>query len=191
MIAGWELPGSAVIGGKRYDIHADYRDILEIFTYLEDPDLPEYLRWQIALALFYEGEIPQEHQQAAMEYLASFINCGKAEAGKPGPKLLDWEQDASVIVADVNKAAGQEIRALPFLHWWTFMSFFHAIGEGQLSTIVSIRDKLRRGKKLEDWEKNFYRENKHRVDMPKRYSREELQEQERLKRLLEEPPEKK
>lgn len=184
MTEAWGLPTEAVIGENTYPIHADYRDILEIFSYFEDPELPEYLRWQIALALFYEGQIPQEHLQEAMEYLCVFINCGRQEEPKPGPKLLDWEQDALTIVADVNKAAGQEIRALPFLHWWTFMAWFHAIGEGQLSTIVSIRDKLRRGKKLEQWEKDFYRENKSRVDMKKRYSAAELAEQERLKQLL-------
>lgn len=89
-----------------------------------------------------------------------------------------------MIVADVNKVAGQEIRALPFVHWWTFMSWFHAIGEGQLSTVVSLRDKLRRGKKLEQWEKDFYRDNKNTVDIRKRYSKEELEQQEKLKRLL-------
>lgn len=183
-MTGWELPVQAQLGGKTYSIHADYRDILEIFTYLEDPDLPEYLRWQIALALFYEEQIPQEHLQAAMEYLAAFINCGKSEEVKPGPKLLDWQTDAGVIVADVNKVAGREIRAIPFVHWWTFMAWFNAIGEGQLSTIVAIRDKLHRGKPLEKWEKDFYRENKHRVDMKKRYSTEERQQQEALLRLL-------
>lgn len=184
MISGWGLPTKAVIGGKQYTLHADFRDILEIFSYLDDPDLPEYLRWQIALALFYEGEIPGEDQQEAIEYLLSFLNCGKEDRSKPGPKLLDWEQDAPMIVADVNKVAGQEIRALPFVHWWTFLSWFHAVGEGQLSTVVSIRDKLRRGKKLEKWEKDFYRDNKDAVDIRKRYSKEELEEQEKLKKLL-------
>ena len=149
----------------------------------EDPDNPEYLRWRIALALFYDGEIPAEHQQEAMEYLAEFISYGETDT-KAGPKLLDWEQDAQVIVADVNKVAGTEIRALPYLHWWTFLSYFHAIGEGQLSTLISIRDKLRRGKKLEQWEKDFYRENKSRVDLKKKYSADDLAEQERLKKLL-------
>ena len=184
MIDLLSLPTQAVIGGVTYPIHADYRDILEIFGYFDDPDLPEYLRWQIALALFYEGQIPPEHQQEAMEYLHSFLRCGAREE-KPGHKLLDWQQDAAIIAADVNKVAGQEIRALPFVHWWTFMAWFNAIGEGQLSAIVSIRDKLRRGKKLEQWEKDFYRENKARVDLPKRYSAQELEEQARLKKLLE------
>lgn len=179
----WELPETAEIGGTVYQLNTDFRDLLEIMGYLDDPDKPEYLRWRIALALFYEGDIPPEYQQEAMEYLAKFISCGETDA-KPGPKLLDWEQDALAIVADVNKVAGTEIRALPYLHWWTFLSYFRAIGEGQLSTVVSIRDKLRRGKKLEQWEKDFYRENKSRVDLKKKYSAEELAEQERLKQLL-------
>lgn len=179
----WILPESAEIGGTTYQLNTDFRDILEIMQYLQDPDRPEYLRWQIALALFYEGEIPAEDLQAAMEYLADFISGGSKDA-KPGPKLLDWDQDAQAIVADVNKVAGTEIRALPYLHWWTFLSYFQAIGEGQLSTLVSIRDKLRRGKKLENWEKEFYQKNKERVDLKKKYSAEELAEQEQLKKLL-------
>ena len=179
----WELPQTAEIGGKVYQLNTDFRDILEIMGYLDNPDRPVYLRWWIALALFYEGDIPTEHQQEAVEYLAGFISCGETDS-KPGPKLLDWEQDAQAIVADVNKVAGMEIRAIPYLHWWTFLSYFHAIGEGQLSTLVSIRDKLHRGKKLEKWEKDFYRENKSRVDLKKKYSAEDLAEQERLKKLL-------
>ena len=179
----WELPETATIGGTVYELHTDFRDVLEILQYMNDPDQPEYIRWRIAIALFYDGEIPQEHHREAMEYLSAFISCGEIEY-KPGPKLLDWEQDALAIVADVNKVAGTEIRAMQHLHWWTFMSYFQAIGEGQLSTLVSIRDKLRKGKKLETWEKNYYRENKHRIDLKKKYSSEELAEQDRLKKLL-------
>ena len=179
----WRLPETVSIGGIEYELNTDYRDILEIMGYLNNPDTPEYLRWKIAVALFYEGDIPEAHLQEAMEYLAAFISCGEKDE-KPGPKLLDWEQDARAIIADVNKVAGREIRSLPYLHWWTFLSYFQAIGEGQLSTIVSIRDKLRRGKKLEKWEQDFYRENKSKVDFKKKYSAEDLAEQKRLKKLL-------
>lgn len=184
MIAGWRLPADAVIGGKRYAIYSDYRDILEIFAYFSDPDLPDYLKWRIALALFYEGEIPEEDQEKAMQFMLEFFSGGKPEADEIGPKLLDWQQDADLIVADINKAAGQEIRALPYLHWWTFLSWFHAIGDGQLSTVVAIREKLARGKKLEGWEKEYYREHKHRVELPKRYSQQELQQRQQLQLLL-------
>lgn len=184
MIDRWTLPTRAVIGGESYEIHGDYRDILEIFSYFSDPDLPAYLQWQIALSLFYEGQIPLEHQQEAMEYLSDFINGGKPEESVPGPKLMDWEQDAELIAADVNKAAGQDVRALPFLHWWTFLSWFHAIGDGRLSTVVAIRGKLARGKKLEDWETEFYRANKNLIDLKKRHSKQELQARQQLEQML-------
>lgn len=182
-MSSWQLPVKTVLGGHEYALHTDYRDILEIIGYLEDPDRPEFLRWRIALALFYQGKIPPENRQEAMTYLAGFIACGQAES-KPGPKLLDWEQDAGVIVTDVNKVAGVEIRALPYLHWWTFIAYFQAIGEGQLSNLVTIRDKLRRGKRLEKWEQAFYRENRERVELKRRYSAQELEQQARLKALL-------
>lgn len=180
----WQLPQQAVFGGATYPIHSDYRDILEIFSYFDDPDLQDSLKWRIALALFYEGEIPTEHLQAAMEFLAEFLKGGRQETGKPAPKLLDWEQDAGVIVAEVNKVAQQEIRALPYVHWWTFLSWFHGIGEGQLSLLVGIREKLRKGKKLEPHEKDYYREHKTLVDLKKRYSREELAQKQALEKLL-------
>ena len=179
----WKLPETAVIGGVEYEINTDFRDIIEIMKVLTDPDRQEYVRWLTAIELFYIGKIPDEHEQEAMEHLAQFISYGETDTN-PGPRLIDWEQDAQAIVADVNKVAGREIRAATYLHWWTFLSYFQAIGEGQLSTVVSIRDKLRRGKKLEKWEQEFYRENKGRVELKKKYTAEELAEQERLKKLL-------
>lgn len=178
----WELPTRAVIGGISYEIHGDFRDILEIFSYLDDPDLSAGMKWRIALALFYEGEIPQKDWAEAIGYLASFIRCGAAD--KPAPKVLDWEQDAQAIIADVNKVAGQEIRALPFLHWWTFLAYFYAIGEGQLSMLISLREKLRKGQPLDSWEQAYYGENRQKVELSKRYSYEERLERDRLNALL-------
>lgn len=180
----WHLPMQAVIGGTVYKIYPDYRDILEIFSYFEDPDLPAYTKWRIALALFYDGEMPREHWQEAMAFLADFLCGGRQEQEKPAPKLIDWEQDGAVIVAEVNKVAGQEIRALPFVHWWTFLAWFHGIGEGQLSTLVGIREKLRKGKKLEQHEKDYYRAHKAAVDLKVRYSREEEEKRQALQKLL-------
>jgi len=181
---GWELPRQARIGSRTYQLHTDYREILHIFSYLQNEDLPEFIRWHIALTLFYEEEISDEDFQEAAAYFCNFVNCGMEETKNPGPQLLHWQQDAQDIVADVNKVAGQEIRDLPYLHWWTFMSWFHGIGEGNLSTLVSVRDKLSRGKKLEPWEQEYYRRNRSRVILPQKYSASELAEQERLKALL-------
>ncbi len=179
-MTGFSLPRQTVLGGETYSLHTDFRDILEIFSYLEAPDLPEYIRWQVALALFYIEPLKEAHFQEGAEYFAWFVNGGGQDSGPEGPPLLDWEKDASIIVADVNKVAGREIREMPYIHWWTFLSWFHGIGEGQLSTVVSIRRKRLEGKKLCDWEADYYRSNRALVDLPRKESREEIEEKARL-----------
>ena len=159
----WVLPRSAEFGGVSYPIKADFRDVLEIIGYLTDPKKSDHVRWEIAIGLFYDGEIPNEYCQEAMEYLSEFISYGVQDE-KPGSKLIDWNQDATMIISDINKVAGKEVRAESFLHWWTFLSYFYGIGEGQLSTIVSIRSKKQKGKKLEKWEQDYYKENKKTID---------------------------
>ena len=184
MTSQWVLPLRAEFAGCGYDLNADFRDVLEILQYLQDPSLPEFIRWQVALGLFYRQEVDPRHSRQAMEYLAWFLTGGCQEENRPGPKLLDWQQDAGAIISDVNRISGQEIRALPFLHWWTFLSWFHGIGEGQVSALVSIRDKLRRGKKLEGWEKEFYSANRDRIRLRPAYTPQQLQEKQELERLL-------
>ena len=178
----WQLPKSAEIGGKTYPIHTDFREILEIIGYLNDPALPEFVRWRITLALFYEGRISPEHRAEAMDWFSRFLRCGQPDT--PRPKLLDWEQDAGAILSGVNAVAGQEVRQLSYVHWWTFLSWFSAIGQGELAVLVSLRDKLSRGQKLEPWEQEFYRQNRSRVDLRPRYTPAEEAERARLNGML-------
>lgn len=177
----YRLPVTIRLGQREYPIGADFRRVLQIIAVLEKPEWPEFLRWQVALELFCPG-VPDEYRAQAMEQLADFIRCGAQEV--PGPKLLDWQQDAAVIISDVNKASGRELRAEEFVHWWTFLGWFHAIGQGQLATLVSIRDKRRRGGKLEPWEQEYYRQNKAQVDLPPRLTPQEQLERDRLNCLL-------
>lgn len=183
MGCSWSLPKTAKIGGREYKLRCDFRDVLRIFTYFSDPDLADVLKWQIALNLFYEGEISPESRYEAMAYLADFITCGKKETGN-APRLLDWEQDANIIIGEVNRVAGCEIRERAFIHWWTFLSYFHAIGEGQLSFLISLRQKRLRGEKLTPWEERYFRENRETVELKPKYSREEAAEREKLSRML-------
>lgn len=170
-MTGWELPTALTVGGREYRINADYRDILEVIAYLQNEDA--LTGRYVALALFYEDfdTMPREDHPQAMEELARFIDLGEEpEEGPSPPKTIDWEQDRTVIVSEINKVAGLEVRSLPFLHWWTFMGWFGAIGEGQLSTVVAIREKLRKGKKLEPWEREYYQQNRGRVDFKRKYT---------------------
>ena len=178
----WQLPTEAELDGKRYPHKTDYRQMLRLIAVLSDESRPAQLRWLTALAYFYEVPIPRSLEEAAMACLSDFLSCG--EPGTPGPRLLDWETDAPEIIADINRVSGQEIRSLNYLHWWSFLSFFHGIGEGRLSYLVSIRDKLHRGKKLEPHEQEYYRAHKDKVRLRPSETPEEAARKRALEQLL-------
>ena len=164
----FELPTSITIDGDNYPIRnqGDFRMVLDCFRCLQDIELTEQERILVALCIFYEDVAGVEYVQevfntdsklaAAVEEMYNFFNCGQESVGAArNHKLIDWEKDSQVIVSAINNVAKKEIRAETYIHWWTFMGYYLAIGECPLSTIVSIRDKIVRGKKLEKWEQDF------------------------------------
>lgn len=164
----YDLPTTVTINGKVFNIHnnGDYRAILSTIAVYQDLELTEEEKVLTALTVFYEDinsiediEKLGDIKQAVYEMMR-FIAANDEETGAKVPhKLLDWEQDEKLIVSAVNKVAGTEIRALPYLHWWTFIGYYMAIGECSLSTVVGIRSKIARGKKLEKYEQEFKRQN--------------------------------
>lgn len=177
----YTLPLEAEFGGRRYGLQADFRNILKIFGVLQGA-YPEYIRWRIAAGLFYQPALQEADMEQGLQYLAQFLQPEGVSGS--GGRLLDWQADAGPIIAGVNAAAGQEIRSLPFVHWWTFLSWFHAMPPGELSTRVAIRQKRQKGQRLESWEQEYYRENKQVVDLKPVYSAEEREEIDRLNALL-------
>ena len=177
----WQLPERAAFGDHTFPHRTDYRQMLKIIKVLEDQRKPPLFRWFVALELFYLDPIPRHLEGEAMAYLRSFLSCGREET--PGPKLLDWDVDAAAIIADISAVAGRDIRSDEALHWWSFLSLFHGIGQGQLSTRVAIRRKIAQGKSLEDWEREFCRQNPD-VKLPRPETPEETAHRNRLEALL-------
>ena len=77
----WELPKKVRLGGRDFEFYGDFRNILDVLSYFQNPDFPPFLQWQIALALFYKEPVPPQLQPEAMEYLALFINGGRSDRG--------------------------------------------------------------------------------------------------------------
>lgn len=185
-----ELPKTLTVDGKEYEIRSDFKTGLLILQAFQDPDLTVEEAGMVMLQCLYKDfeSIPMAAQNEAYKQAIWFMNCGEYDETNPyippTRKLYDFEQDSQVIFSSINKVAGYEVRSLDYLHFWTFIGYFNEIGQGTFSTIVSIRDKKRRNKKLDDWEKEFYRNNKHMVDLKRKYSEEELDELEELKDLL-------
>ena len=64
------------------------------------------------------------------------------------------------------------------------MGYFSEIRESLFSTVLGIRLKKKKGKKLEQWEKDFYKENRTIVDMRTQEAEEIKQEKEAILKWL-------
>lgn len=148
----------------------DYRVIIDCITAFQNEELKPEERNVAGLFIFLEKFdtiedmlqyfTTKEMIEEAMNQLFIFLNCGEEEIGyDSNTKLIDWEQDEKLITSAINKVAGKEIRLEPYIHWWTFVSYYLGIGDSPLATVVGIRNKIKKGKKLEKWEKDFKKEN--------------------------------
>ena len=177
----WRLPASLNVGGADYAIRTDYRGILGIYSYLNNPDYTDDERWAIALRTFYKdlAKMPAEHFVEAAMKMLEFLRCGATDDNEDRnkPQLMDWEQDADIIIPAVNKVAGFDIREKDYLHWWTFFAMYMEVGEGTFSTVIRIRSKMAHGKKLEDYEREYIRDNPKLVHLRKHKTAQELKEE--------------
>nr|DAH76937.1 MAG TPA: hypothetical protein [Caudoviricetes sp.] len=167
------LPESVEVGGVEYEIRSDYRAILDICAALSDPKLGEQDKALVMLGIFYPefSEMPPEHYREAVEQCLRFINCGDDQReARPSPKLVDWEQDFKYIVAPINRVTGEEIRALEYMHWWTFIAAYYEIGDCTFAQIVRIRSCKAKGKPLDKSDQEWYRSHRDLVDFKVTYT---------------------
>lgn len=176
----WGLPTSVEIDGTDCEIRSDFRAILDICTALNDPELNDQEKSLTVLEIFYPALecIPTDRYEEAIRKCFWFINCGEEPENRKKPRLVDWEQDYSLIISPVNKVLGQEARAIPYnhkentggLHWWTFVGAYQEIGDCTFAQVVRIRDHLARGKTLDKSDREWYRRNRDLVDLKTTYT---------------------
>ena len=185
-MTGYSLPITINVAGIEYPIRYDFLAVLDILIAMNEPDFDDYAKGTVMLKILYPDwrEIPGRHLEEALQKACDFIDCGQAGDKKHSPRLIDWEQDAAIIIPAVNSVAHTEVRSMPSLHWWTFFGYFLEIRESLLSSVISIRQKKAGHKKLESWEKEFYRENKVLIDFKKEDSEDVKMEKESIMKWL-------
>lgn len=166
------LPTTLTVDEREYTIRTDFRDILECICALNDQDLSKSEKIYCVLFILFEDFNDIENYEEAFEKAMWFLSCGKSDK-KDLPKRMDWEQDFDLIAPPVNRVLGFDCRSVEHLHWWTFVGAYMEIGECPFQSVVSIRIKRQKGKKLEDYELEYYREHMDEIDLKTSYSAED------------------
>lgn len=170
-----DLPTSLDIGGVGYSIRSGWRNVLNIFKAVNDPDLDNDAKSEVILQCMYPDwiKIPYALIPEAIKKACEFMDCGYKKDDIKRPRLIDWEQDAPIIISAINSVANMEIRLNPEIHWWTVHSWYMASSGGLLATVLRIRQKQAKGKKLTKEEEEFLNDNRRLVVLQKAQTAEE------------------
>lgn len=142
--------------------------VLDCMSAMRDDEMSEDYRVLASLLIFYNefndiADINEVFDDIEDLILAmyKFINWGEDESpnSKSDVSLIDWEKDSQLICSAINKITNLEIRAIEYMHWWTFLGYYMSIGQSLLATVVGIRNKIVKHQKLEKWEREFKRDN--------------------------------
>ena len=185
----WSLPITVEVDGTDYVIRnkCDYRVVLDAISALKDEELEVEHRFECALFIFYEDISLLEDMakkdkskyfntvRCLTEEMMKIVNLGEeSTVEERRPKLMDWEHDFMQLAPPISRVLGYSVRdEKHYTHWYDFIGAYMEIGECTFSNIVSIRSKRMKGKKLEEWEQEFYQENRKMIDLPRRLTAEE------------------
>lgn len=185
-MTAYDLPTSLKIGEVDYSIRYGWRAAMDIFAAFNDPDLDQEMRTEVLLRILFPEwqKIPHNLMPEAIKKGCEFLDCGVKPDKKNQPRTMDWEQDAGLIIPAINAVSGKEVRADPNVHWWTFFGWYMSIDDGLFATVLYLRQKKAKGKKLEKHEEEFYRENRQLIDLRMPESEEIRQEKENILKWL-------
>jgi hypothetical protein len=174
----WNFPVSVEINGKEHPIRnkCDYRVVLDVICALNDADLTDEEKAKCALFIFYEDFSQIDNFDLAIKEMFKIINNGEYEETSMDkkPQLMDWEHDFKQIAPPISRVLGYDVRNPDKVtHWYTFLGGYMEIGECTFSTVVSIRSKRAKGKKLEKWEEEYVQEHRKMIDLPQKLTAEE------------------
>ena len=180
------LPKSLMVNGKEQPIRWEYTAVLDAISALNNRELEDNEKAYAFLYILYENfdEFKREDYAPAFEAGIDFVNNGADTDKKNQIKMVDFEQDYRIMIPAINRVAGKEIRNEEDIHWWTFLGWFMEIGECTYSTVLTIRSKQSKGKKLEKYEQEFLEENKNLVVIKQRLTEEEKRQMEEDEALL-------
>lgn len=174
----WSLPISVEIDGTEFEIRnkCDYRVVLDVIEVLKDNQLTQEEKIKCSLFIFYNDFTKIKNLEKAFKEMLKIISLGEEDnEDEPQKKpIMDWNHDFRYLAPPISRVLGYSVRdEKNYTHYYDFIGAYMEIGECTFSTIVSIRSKLRKGKKLDKGEQEFYKENKKIVDLPQNLTEEE------------------
>ena len=129
-----ELPRSVTVGGRRYRLDLDFRNVLRMLAVMERQDLIPGARAYLALKCVMKR--PPKDAAPVLAAVRALLFPGRAKTDK---KLTDLKQDADLIRAAFLQSYGVNLWR-DRLHWLEFTGLLACLPEGsRYADILGIR----------------------------------------------------
>ena len=140
------LPETVIVDGREFAIRSDFRISIMFEMMVSDSKLSKSQKLAQALELYFEDEVPTNHNEAIKQVL-DFYGCGKKhtspkknkKAGIRSP-VYSFEYDDGYIFSAFIDQYGIDLNDIPYLHWWKFKAMFDALkSDNEIVKIMSYR----------------------------------------------------
>lgn len=180
------LPVEVEIEGIKYEINSSFRTSLLFLSLMEDAEVDNVEKIQLALELYYP--IVPKNINKAIEKIKWFYKCGKdikqskskSTSNKNNEKILDYEEDADYIYSAFMSQYNIDLQDIEYLHWWKFKSLFNGLkDDNKICEIMKYRS-IDISKIKDKEQRKFYKDMKNLYKLDQKISNEDLLELEEL-----------
>lgn len=180
------LPVEVEIEGVMYEINSNFRTSLLFFSLMEDIEVDNIEKIQLALELYYP--IVPNNINKAIEKIMWFYRCGKDKKqskskstfNRSNTKILDYEEDADYIYSAFMSQYNIDLQDIEYLHWWKFQSLFNGLkDDNKICEIMKYRS-IDLNKVKDKEQKKFYKDMKNLYKLDEKISNDDLLELQEL-----------
>lgn len=160
-------PTEIYIGDLKYKINYDFRYGLLFEELMNNKEISDLEKGQLALKLYLENQFIEDYEEA-INQIFNFYLCGKeiknTQTKKQNP-VFSFEEDAGLIFAAFKEIYNIDL-VEEELHWWKFKALFEALPDTcQFRKVIGYRA-IKISSNMTDSEKKFYREMKKIYSLP-------------------------
>lgn len=146
----WERPIKRInFHGHNYPLRPAFRRVLQCYTVLNDPLLPEMDKLELCMKLLIRQyrirtwRLPARQRMELFETVFRELVDTGGKKPSSGNKPFDFDQDAGYIYAAFAQCYGMDLLGRDKnLHWWKFIHLFGGLPEDtRIMEIVSIRQR--------------------------------------------------
>lgn len=132
--------------GRRYRLRLSFDKVLRVLDLQKDALFLPHERLALSVGILAgrrAAKLPTAKQQALFQRIWDEYVNADSRPTKPGPRLLDFTQDAAAIYAAFRQAYGVDLlQEQGDMDWRVFMSLFHGLPENtKIREIMAIRSR--------------------------------------------------